>query len=531
MPCAGLPLCAYEPLDPLCVAASNDGGIPVGIVVLGGVLLLILSFVSTANDMVNIVGTAVASQAIVARRALTLGGLVVFAGYLLAAASVSTPLTEKVGGLSVAQTCWHHGLCDTREVAYADGLIVALCVTVALVGIATLVQVPLSTTHILMGGLIGMALTSGGGSCTNPGGLHRILASTIAAPLLSAAVSTGVYSITARWVLNVNLPQFQALSALPWFFGVSVAATVALVLYRAGPLLPTPPSHHLFYQFASLVAGLGVGAFVRCSLVPYVQRHLPSLLHGGEPCNGVSRTLAVSAMSPFASVHDFAVLERESLPSYLMDSTFTRDADDDVPSLGDPDVSVLQRSTLEWTGDYYCLTPPQRDAYYVFNYALLLLTTLSALLYGICDGANAIAVFNTLATLYGSHLDGGPYSKLDSPLWINGLVGAAAALGAFAGGRRVLARVLHDACFVNPHRGFCMQSGTWVVLFAAALLDVPVSSTHCALSAIAAVSHAHYGCWKVDRARFTWYAISWAFSLPVSMAVVAAVTYILQLYR
>ncbi|KDO25425.1 hypothetical protein SPRG_09367 [Saprolegnia parasitica CBS 223.65] len=487
---------------------------------IGAGLLFLLAFLSSANDMVNIVGTAVASQAMAPRRALVLGGLCSVVGYLLSAAAAAPPLPDRIGAsLFPPSSPWRHGFCDTKDAVFAHGLLIALSAAVVVLALATVAKLPVSSTYAVVGGLLGMTLTYTGVDALDMPSLVRLALSWVAAPLLSALLSAVVYRLTARWILNTKHPQSQALAVLPAFYSLSLAGFVSVVVGRARPLLGR---YRDYFHGISLLLGLVTYGLARYSLVPYVARHLPSFMHG-NPCHP---TLSTSALSPFASVYDLAALQRDSMPSCLMDSTFTRDDDDnEIPSLGD-NPSVLQRSSLEWNGDFWCLTPPQRDAYYVFNYALLLLSALTAALYGMHAGTTATTLLQLLDTIQ-RHRDA-PFRESDAPLWTTAVAAVGCFLGAVLLGRRVLTPVLHGACFVSPHRGFCMQVGPVVVLSLAVLLQVPTSSTHCTLSAIAAVSRAHYGTWKLERARFICFGVSWVLMLPTTIACAAGIAYALR---
>lgn len=93
-----------------------------------------------------------------------------------------------------------------------------LCV-VGAVGIwlllATYLEMPVSTTHSCVGGLIGMGLVTKGGSCITwykepdnandkflPGGVTGIVLSWVFSPVLSGVMAVIIYSLVRRFVLR-----------------------------------------------------------------------------------------------------------------------------------------------------------------------------------------------------------------------------------------------------------------------------------------------------------------------------------------
>jgi hypothetical protein len=64
-------------------------------------------------------------------------------------------------------------------------------------------QVPVSTTHALIGSLVGLTMWTGRGAALNTGTLGRLVASWVVSPVLAAILSCAAYTLLARFVLQV----------------------------------------------------------------------------------------------------------------------------------------------------------------------------------------------------------------------------------------------------------------------------------------------------------------------------------------
>ena len=170
---------------------------------------LLFDFLNGFNDSSSLVATVIASRAMSPRRALTLTALAEFAGPFLF-------------GVAVANTV-------------GKGLIASDAVTmpVVLAGVAAAIvwnritwffAVPSSSSHALIGGLMGAAIVSAGLGAIQSGGLIKILLSLFLSPPLGFAAGFAL----------MRLILFAAQSATPrvndWFRQGQLFTSVALAL-------------------------------------------------------------------------------------------------------------------------------------------------------------------------------------------------------------------------------------------------------------------------------------------------------------
>jgi inorganic phosphate transporter, PiT family len=155
----------------------------------------IYDFVNGFQDSANVVATMIASRAMSARGALLLA----------AAGTLAGPF---VIGVAVARTVGSDLLsADAITVAVAmAALLAATCWNLS----AWYFSVPVSSSHALVGGLLGAGLHEGGAAAVQAAGIVKVAASLLLSPLLGFAVALGIMHLTL-WALRSATPHANVL--------------------------------------------------------------------------------------------------------------------------------------------------------------------------------------------------------------------------------------------------------------------------------------------------------------------------------
>lgn len=138
-------------------------------VVLLMVLALVFGFLNGFHDSANIVATMIASRALTGRQALTITALAEFAGPFLF-------------GVAVATTIGHEVLAET--VIQLPVVIAALLAAIAWNILTWWLGLPSSSSHALIGGLVGAAVIESGWGAVNTTGLTKVLLALAISPPL-----------------------------------------------------------------------------------------------------------------------------------------------------------------------------------------------------------------------------------------------------------------------------------------------------------------------------------------------------------
>jgi len=165
---------------------------------------LLFDFLNGFHDSANVVATIIASRAMSARGALTLAALANLAGPFLL-------------GIAVAETV---GAEVVHAQAVGIAVVLAALLSASLWNLATwYFGIPVSSSHALVGGLVGAAATGSGFAAIQAQGLWKIAIALLVSPLLGFAVALLVMQ-TLLWLLrnatpkaNVALSRAQVVTA------------------------------------------------------------------------------------------------------------------------------------------------------------------------------------------------------------------------------------------------------------------------------------------------------------------------------
>ena len=168
-------------------------------------MALLFDFLNGFHDSANVVATIIASRAMSARGALTLAALANLAGPFLFGVAVA----ETIGAEVV----------DPRAISIA--VVLAALLAASLWNLATwYFGIPVSSSHALVGGILGAAATGSGFAAIQAQGLWKIAIALLVSPLLGFAVALVVMQ-AMLWLLrnatpkaNVALSRAQVVTAM-----------------------------------------------------------------------------------------------------------------------------------------------------------------------------------------------------------------------------------------------------------------------------------------------------------------------------
>ena len=195
------------------MALSVPGGL---LLLAGAVIGGYMAMNIGANDVANNVGPAVGSHA------LTMGWAVVIAGVFEAAGAL-------IAGGDVVGTI-KQGIIDPALITDAESFVwlmmAALLAGALWLNIATALGSPVSTTHSIVGGVLGAGLAAGGSGIANWGQISAIVASWVISPLMGGGIAAAFLYLIKRSITYRNAVMPAALKMVPvllavmsWSFG------------------------------------------------------------------------------------------------------------------------------------------------------------------------------------------------------------------------------------------------------------------------------------------------------------------------
>ncbi|MEE2911036.1 MAG: inorganic phosphate transporter [Candidatus Poribacteria bacterium] len=201
-----------------------------------------------ANDVANAMGTSIGSGALTLKKAILIAAVFEFVGAFLVGSHVTETVRKGIIDLSIF-TEMENG---TSILMY--GMLASLLAAGAWLQIASYFGWPVSTTHSIVGAIVGFGIIAGGAAGVDWGQIVKIVMSWAISPLLSGTIAFVVFSVIRHSMMNVPNP-IQATKRWAPAFIFLVFAILTLVTFFKGL-----KNLHLNLSFSeALVIAAGIG--------------------------------------------------------------------------------------------------------------------------------------------------------------------------------------------------------------------------------------------------------------------------------
>merc|ERR1719445_1947816 len=246
------------------------------IMAISTIFALFMAYGIGANDAANSWATCVGSNAISLKKAVLLCGFFEWLGATCLGSGVSSTIQKGVSDVHDPD-CWACGYCNSETSVYMAGMMGALIGASIFLQLASLTSMPVSTTHAIVGGVVGMTMAGAGASCLNweiDGGLGGIVLSWIISPVFSGAVAVCGFALSRRFIINGANARSRALILMPVFF-----CAISWVLVMVTTLKAKAIKKELSLNsklILSTVIGVSVGLVAFFIVTPHVKKTFPS---------------------------------------------------------------------------------------------------------------------------------------------------------------------------------------------------------------------------------------------------------------
>ena len=197
---------------------------PTLIIILAGLIGFFMAFGIGANDVANAMGTSVGSKAITLKQAVIIAAIFEFLGAYFAGGEVTSTIRKGIVDPSIYS--------DDVNI-FIIGMLSSLLAAGLWLLIASSKGWPVSTTHSIVGAIVGFVLISKGASNVSWGTVGGIASSWITSPLVSGLMAFLLYLSAKHLILDRNNPTKAAVSVIP-FYSFFVTAVICLVTARKG---------------------------------------------------------------------------------------------------------------------------------------------------------------------------------------------------------------------------------------------------------------------------------------------------------
>jgi inorganic phosphate transporter, PiT family len=175
-----------------------------------------------ANDVANSMASAVGAKAITIRQAIWIAAILNIVGAVFIGSHVTDMIRKGIVSTEV--------LGEPRMVLI--GALSALLAAALWVSFATWKSLPVSTTHSIVGAMIGFGLMAGGPKVIKWGNLGAVVLSWVISPLFSLVIGFVLFKLIVWLILSRRNALEAALRISPYFIGLSLFVVILSFIFK-----------------------------------------------------------------------------------------------------------------------------------------------------------------------------------------------------------------------------------------------------------------------------------------------------------
>ncbi|CAG7848270.1 Phosphate-repressible phosphate permease pho-4 {ECO:0000303/PubMed:2531109} [Serendipita indica DSM 11827] len=220
-----------------------------------------------ANDVANSFATSVSSRSLTMKQAMIIASFCEFGGAVLVGARVADTIRSKIINVNRFK--------DQPEVLML-GMMCALVGSSTYLTIATKIGLPVSTTHCIVGAVIGVGVATIGADGVVWGwkGVSQVFAAWVIAPAIAGAFAAILFTITKYGVLKRENSFRKGLIAIPFYFALTSGVLTMMVVWKGAPALKVDKLSQ--GEIIGTILGVAFGVALICVVffLPYLYRRL-----------------------------------------------------------------------------------------------------------------------------------------------------------------------------------------------------------------------------------------------------------------
>ncbi|KAL4422695.1 hypothetical protein ABPG75_008892 [Micractinium tetrahymenae] len=467
------------------------------------VLGIFVAYGIGANDVANAFGSSVGAKALTMKQAIVIAAICEFGGAVLLGAGVTNTIRSNIANLDYFKQ---------KPDLYMYGMLCAMLATGIWILLATYLELPVSTTHSIVGAVIGMSMVAAGADSVKWSaskddfpyldGVSVIVISWFTSPLLSGIGGAILFLFTRHAVLRRKKSYQLSLWMLPLFAFLTVWVGCSRVFYiiQKGPKLADKVSDSknawistCFAAGGSLIAGL-VG-------VPLIKRNvardmeelekadvIPELRQEGKPAakdgaKDMESGSDTAGGSQDGEVPAVGAGHPDRTPGMLRDmrksrvfGALTKGANFDIHEVIETDSKI---NTLHSNAEQF-----DKKTELSFKYLQVFTAMCNSFAHGSNDVANAIGPY---AGIYAVWRCTCVQSKSDVPVWILVVDGFGLVFGLATYGYKIMRVLGVKMVWLTNSRGYCVELAAAAIIIVGSAYGLPLSTTHCMVGAVTGI--------------------------------------------
>lgn len=459
-----------------------------------GIFGFIMAFGIGANDVANAFATSVSAKSLTLKQAVLIAAICEFLGAMLLGASVTSTIRKNmIDGDMYA---------DEPDVLMF-GMLTALVSASFMMGVANYFALPISTTHTIIGSIVGFSIAAKGFESVIWKTVALIFVSWAAAPLITGLFGALFFWAIRRFVLRSEAPYTRSVAIYPITIFLAVGLDLFMVLYKSGKNNAQIKEWGLKFQ---IPVAFGISAVLAIAfyfvLGPFLEKRIAAKFDKQDSADvemsnvekvapaddgvekddkGLDVTEKIKADDGENNENNEAQPNKKksmkdrtsSMMKQLADATINRDIEAEA-------FAVSNNAQEMWeSGEDF---DPKTEE--MFSYLQVLTACLLSFAHGANDVANAIAPLSAVLSIYA---DGGVSSKAPVQKWVLALGGVGIVFGLALYGYKLIISLGYRMTKVSPSRGFAIELSAAMVVVVASFIGIPISTTQCKVGGTTAV--------------------------------------------
>jgi len=443
-----------------------------------------------ANDVSNAMGTSVGSKALTIKQAVIIAGIFEFCGAVFFGSHVSETLQKGLINTDIF---------TNNPYMLVKGMLASLLAAGIWLQLATYFGWPVSTTHAIVGAIVGFGAIVGGVHAVQWASVFSIATSWIVSPIFGGLVAFCLFTFLRNKIFYTINPFQATLRSLPWLVFSS------LFVFSQILLSDKIATASFMIKNVIILSLSAVGALLihlLCKKITLPQGQIKRTDH-------YDPFLAESLQK--AKKH----LERAKA---ISEGTLNFRLNDVVEEVESLKFTVTQKpegahinSEFHWVEK-------------IFGFLQIATACLMAFSHGANDVANAIG---PLAAIISVVKTGSTSFTAEFPLWILVLGGFGIVLGLATWGWRVIETVGKKITELTPSRGFAAEFATALTVLLATRFGIPISTTHTLVGSVLGVGLAG-GIGALNLLVLKDIILAWIITIPAGAFLSIVCYYIIQ---
>ena len=457
-----------------------------------------------ANDCANSFATSVGAKVLTLKQAVIIAGIFEFSGAVFMGSHVTSTVRKKIVDINIF---------ENNPGALMYGMLCADLASAIWLTIATYFKLPVSTTHSIIGAIVGFSLAYNGADAVNWEKIWLVIASWVASPVLSGVFAGILFFLINRFVFQSNNSYQRTLHIFPILTFFTFFINSLFIIYKGSPQLDLDETELWVAMVSSISIGLVTALGANFLYLPYVRRRLENNTNEEETTeNGDTE----QNEEPNNKTESYLEAVNDA-QTEIQNKSFAYDPDVDITENIKNSKALVKKLEEKHYEDnleklYENSGEIDKKSDQLCSWVQIITACFSSFAHGSNDVANAVA---PLATIYHIYQNDAISKKSDVPIWVLVLGGIGIVIGLSTWGYKIIDRIGRELTKISPSRGFIIELSAALTIIIASRAEIPVSTTHCQVGSVV-------GCGLVGGVKNIKWGIlkkiifSWLITLPIT---------------